>query len=68
MSTISVDEKLLAEARKLGKHKSNQEAAQAALVDYVRIKKQLGIAQLFGKIEYHEDYDYKALRRRKRPQ
>ena len=66
MSTISIDEKLLAEARKLGKHRSNNEAAQAALRDYVRIKKQLEIVPLFGKIEYHADYDHKAARRRNR--
>jgi hypothetical protein len=38
----------------------------AALDEYIRRRKQIQILDLFGTIDYPEDYDYKANRRRDR--
>lgn len=63
---VAVDEKLIEDARKLGKHETDDEAVAAALKDYVRRCGQLKILELFGTIDYDPDYDYKALRGKKR--
>lgn len=64
LSTLTIDDQLLAEARLLGGHATNEEAVAVALQEYVTRRKQLGILELFGPIEYDQDYDYKADRER----
>lgn len=64
-TNLALDDKLINEARRIGRHKTKKEAVTAALREYVQHRRQLGILDLAGTIEYYEDYDYKALRRRK---
>jgi Arc/MetJ family transcription regulator len=65
MSTnLALDDKLIDKARRVGKHKTKKAAVTAALEEYVSRHEQMRITELFGKIDYREDYDYKALRRR----
>lgn len=64
-TNLALDDKLIEEAKTLGKHKTKKEAVTAALEEYVKRRNQLRIFELFGKIEYYDDYDYKALRRGK---
>lgn len=65
-TNLDLDDKLIQEAKKLGKHKTKKDAVNAALEEYVRLKNQLKIVELFGKVPYYEDYDYKKERNRKR--
>jgi len=65
-TNLAIDDRLITEAKKLGRHRTKKEAVNAALDEYVRRRKQLKIVNLFGTIDYDEDYDYKAERRRKR--
>jgi hypothetical protein len=60
----SIDD-LVAEARRLGRHRTKKEAIRAALDEYVRRRKQLDVIEMFGKIDYDENYDYKLERERK---
>jgi hypothetical protein len=62
---LGIDEQLLKEARALGKYRTNREAIYALLDEYVRRREQSEIVLLFGKIEYHDSYDYKLERKRK---
>jgi Uma2 family endonuclease len=62
---VAIDGQLLKEARALGKHRTNREAICAALDEYVRPRKQCEILSLFGKIEYHDSYNYKLERKGK---
>ena len=55
---------LITEAKELGCHKTKREAVTAALEEYVRRRKRLSLLELVGQIDYDEDYDYKAARRR----
>jgi hypothetical protein len=55
---------LIEEARQVGHHRTKKEAVTAALDEYIRRRKQMQILDLFDTIDYHEDYDYKANRRR----
>ncbi|MGB7555253.1 MAG: type II toxin-antitoxin system VapB family antitoxin [Candidatus Korobacteraceae bacterium] len=57
---------LIEEARTLGGHRTKKQAFTAALVEYVQRRKQIGIIELFGTIDYDPTYNYKAARRRKR--
>lgn len=65
-TNLAIDDGLIEEARKLGRHRTKREAVTAALDEYVRRRKQVQIMELFGSIDYHPDYDYKSNRRRDR--
>lgn len=63
-TNLGLDDKLINEARKLGKHRTKKEALTAALQEYIRRRKQLRILDLFGTIDFDPKYNYKAERRR----
>ena len=63
-TNLHLDDRLIEAARKIGKHKTKKAAVTAALEEYVKRRKRLKILDMFGKVEYYPDYDYKALRRR----
>jgi hypothetical protein len=65
-TNLAIDDRLIEEARQVGHHRTKKEAVTAALDEYIRRRKQIQILDLFGTIDYHEDYDYKANRRRDR--
>jgi Arc/MetJ family transcription regulator len=65
-SNLAIDDRLLAQAQKAGKHRTKRETVNAALEEYIRHRKQQGIISLFGKLEYENGYDYKRERKAKR--
>jgi Arc/MetJ family transcription regulator len=65
-TNLAIDDRLIAEAQKLGRHRTKKEAVSAALDEYIRRRKQQEIVSLFGTIDYDEAYDYKRERRRRR--
>jgi Arc/MetJ family transcription regulator len=68
MSTnLALDDALIEQAKRIGKHKTKKEAVTAALEEYVKNRKQQAILDLEGTIEYYPDYDHKALRKKRRP-
>jgi Bacterial antitoxin of type II TA system, VapB len=66
-TNLAIDDQLITEAKKLGRHRTKKDAVNAALDEYVRRRKQQKIISLFGTIDYYENYDYKRERKRKRP-
>lgn len=64
-TNLALEDKLINEARRIGKHKSKKDAVNAALRDYIRSHKRLKLLDWIGKVEYYDDYDYKAQRNRK---
>lgn len=62
-SNLALDDKLVEKARKLGKHKTKKDAVNAALAEYIRHREQLKIIDLFGTIDFDENYDYKKSRK-----
>lgn len=66
LTNLAIDDRLIEEARQVGHHRTKREAVTAALEEYVRRRQQIQILDLFGIIDYHEDYDPKANRRRDR--
>ena len=58
-SNLAIDDRLLEEAQKLGRHRTKKETVNAALDEYIRRRKQLKVLSLFGTIDYNPRYDYK---------
>lgn len=65
-TNLAIDDRLIEEAKKLGKHRTKKETVNAALDEYIRRRKQQRIVRLFGTIDYDPKYHYKSERRRKR--
>ena len=65
-TNLAISDELIEQAKQLGNHKTKKAAVTAALEEYIQRRKQLQILDLFGTIEWDPDYDYKALRKRKR--
>jgi hypothetical protein len=65
-TNLAIDDELLQEAQKLGRHRTKRETVNAALDEYIQRRKQQELIGLFGKIDYESSYDYKQERRRKR--
>ena len=65
-TNLAIDDRLLDQARRIGKHKTKKETVNTALEEYVARRKQLEIVSLFGKIDYDPKYDYKRARRMRR--
>ncbi|HUK23614.1 MAG TPA: type II toxin-antitoxin system VapB family antitoxin [Terriglobales bacterium] len=64
-TNLALDDKLILEAQRAGKHKTKKEAVTAALDEYIRRRKQLRILDVFGEFDFDSAYDYKAGRRRR---
>jgi Arc/MetJ family transcription regulator len=63
-TNLALDDKLIQEAVRAGGHKTKKAAVTAALTEYVRARQRQRILRWKGQVEYVDDYDYKALRRR----
>jgi Arc/MetJ family transcription regulator len=64
-TNLNIDDSLLEKAVLLGKHKSKKEAVNTALEEYVKLRNQMKIKELFNTIEYDEKYNYKKQRAKK---
>ena len=64
-TNVELDPKLMREALRVGKHKTKREAIETALREYVKRSTQPSILEMFGKVDYWPDYDYKALRKKR---
>lgn len=64
-TNLAIDDALIREAQEIGKHKTKKSAVTEALKEYILRRKQLEVVELFGGIEYDNDYDYKADRIRR---
>ena len=64
-TNLALDDRLIEEARRVGRHKTKREAVSAALAEYVKRRKQLRILDAFGTVDFDPKYDYKTERRRK---
>ena len=47
-TNLAIDDRLIAQAQKLGRHKSKKDTVNAALDEYIRRRKQAALIPLFG--------------------
>lgn len=64
-TNLAIDDHLLASAQKISGIKTKKETVNQALREFIQRRKQQGILDLFGTVEYDRDYDHKKLRNRK---
>ncbi len=62
-TNLALDDELIEEAVEVGRHRSKKAAVTAALEEYVKARRRLGILDWMGRVDYYDDYDHKALRR-----
>jgi len=58
-TNLAIDDKLIEEALIVGQHRTKKAVVTKALLEYIQRRKQVEIINLFGKIEYGSDYNYK---------
>ncbi|MHC4886401.1 MAG: type II toxin-antitoxin system VapB family antitoxin [Planctomycetota bacterium] len=63
-TNLALDDSLILEAVKIGKHKTKKEAVTIALEEYINHRKQMQIISLFGEIDVDPKYNYKKGRTR----
>lgn len=63
-TNLAIDDKLIEEARLIGKHATKKGVVTEALHEYIQRRKQIEILDLFHSIDYDPNYDYKEQRKR----
>jgi hypothetical protein len=64
-TNLALDDKLLEEARIIGKHATKKAVVNEALAEYIQRRKQAEIINLFHAVDYDPDYDYKIQRNKR---
>jgi len=65
-TNLAVDDKLIEQARRVGKHKTKKDAVTVALQEYVKSRRRRDILELEGQVDFWPGYDHKALRATRR--
>ncbi len=63
-TNLAIDDRLMNEALRVGGERTKKDTVTQALREYVQRRKQVGIIDLFGKIDFDPKYDHKRQRRR----
>ena len=64
-TNLAIDDKLLILAQGIAGIKTKKDTVNLALKEFIQRRKQEEIIDIFGKIDFEEDYDYKQMRNRK---
>ena len=62
-TNLAIDDKLIEQARIVGKHATKKAVVTEALEEYIQRRRQIEILKLFHCVEYEPDYDYKKQRK-----
>jgi Arc/MetJ family transcription regulator len=63
-TNLAIDDKLIEEARRLGKHKTKRAVVTEALEEYIQRHQQVRILEMFHQVDMDPDYDYKEQRKK----
>ena len=61
-TNLAIDDRLIEEAKLVGKHRTKKGAVTEALLEYIQRRKQSEILRIFHSIDYDLEYDYKKQR------
>ena len=64
-TNLALDDKLLAEALKIGGRATKKDTVTEALQEYIARRRQAAVLDIFGTVDYDPRYDYKKQRGRK---
>lgn len=64
-TNLALDDDLLREALKIGGRATKRATVTEALQEYINRRKQAGVLELFGSVDYDQTYAYKKQRRRR---
>lgn len=64
-TNLSIDPELLDTALRVSGEKTKRAAVTRALQEFIARRRQRGLLDLFGKLDWDPDYDYKAERSRR---
>ena len=62
-TNIVIDDKLLDEAFEVSDARTKKDLIHEALRTLIKLRKRKDLTELAGKIDFHPDYDHKALRK-----
>jgi Arc/MetJ family transcription regulator len=62
-TNLAIDDELIVAAKEMGHFKTKKETVTVALQEFIQRREMKKVVELFGLIDYDEEYDYKALRR-----
>lgn len=62
---VSVDDRLLESAMRLGAHSTKRETVHQALREYVERRQRIAAKDAFGTFDFDSAYDYKEARRKR---
>jgi Arc/MetJ family transcription regulator len=63
-TNLAINDQLLNEALEIGGFRSKKDTVNAALHEFIQRRKAEDVINLFGKIDFDENYDYKKMRSR----
>ena len=63
-TNLAIDDHLLAEAQRIGGHRTKKATVTEALEEYIQRRKQARILELFGTVPFDPKYNYKKQRSR----
>ena len=63
-TNLAIDDRLLAKALEVGGEKTKKATVNRALREFVARREQRNLLELFGTLDWDEDYDYKRERTR----
>jgi Arc/MetJ family transcription regulator len=64
-TNLAIDDDLLAEALKVGGHRTKRETVNEALKEYIQRRRRRRLLDLIGKVDFDPTYDYKHARRKR---
>lgn len=64
-TNLSIDPQLIETALRVSGARTKKAAVTRALEEFIARRRQKGLLQLMGKLEWQDDFDYKAERSRK---
>jgi Arc/MetJ family transcription regulator len=63
-TTVTIDDRLLEEAQRIGGQHTKKATVTEALQEYIERRKQAQILKLFGTVDFDPQYDYEKQRRK----
>ena len=63
-TNLAINDQLLNNALEIGGYRTKKDTVNAALEEFIQRRKAEDIINLFGKIEFDKNYDYKKMRTR----